>query len=149
MKPDWHAAAKAGDVERLEQLLRGGYDVDARDEHGNTALMLAALHGWTAAALVLIRRGADLNHAAKYHLTALMLAVINGRGEIVRALVEAGADLSVRGSGAPGFHGKTALDLAIAREGDDAATPPGASIASVIRAAMTEQRDSYTGGRLS
>ena len=48
-----------------------------------------------------------------------MLAVINGHVEIARRLVGAGADRTCRGSGAPGFAGKTAHDLAIAREQHD------------------------------
>ena len=46
---------------------------------------------------------------------ALMLAAINGRTEVVRILVDTGADLGLRGTGAPGFAGKTALDLAIGK----------------------------------
>ena len=44
-----------------------------------------------------------------------MLAVLNGHGDIARRLAAAGADLSARGSGAPGFAGLTASDLAAAR----------------------------------
>jgi uncharacterized protein len=61
---------------------------------------------------LLIDRGADLNRAAKYHLTALMLAVIAGHESSVAALIAAGADLTLTGSGAPGFAGMTARDLA-------------------------------------
>jgi hypothetical protein len=60
----------------------------------------------------LIRAGADLNVTAKFHLSATMLAVINGHESIARALAAAGADLSLTGSGAPGFAGKTAAQLA-------------------------------------
>lgn len=81
--------------------------------------MVAARDGRIEAVRTLLRHGAELDHTAKYHLTALMLAVINGRTEIVRALVDAGADRSVRGSGAPGFYEKTALDLARGRERPD------------------------------
>jgi ankyrin repeat protein len=41
-----------------------------------------------------------------------MLAVVNGHEEIVRILAEAGADRQIRGTGAPGFWEKTALQLA-------------------------------------
>ena len=57
-----------------------------------------------------------MNVTAKYGLTALMLAVINGHAEFVRILVDAGADRLLRGSDAPGFYGKAALDLALAKE---------------------------------
>jgi ankyrin repeat protein len=68
---------------------------------------------------VLAARGADLNWRAKYNLTALMLAAIGNHAEVVRALLDAGADSSVEGSGAPGFHGKTALELAEAQGNGD------------------------------
>ena len=109
------AAVKAGDVAALEALLDAGADLNARDEQGQTALMNASRDGHTAMVRLLVARGADLNHTAKFNLSALMLAVINGRDAIVAILVEAGADRSIRGTGAPGFAGKTALD--IAREG--------------------------------
>jgi len=62
-----------------------------------------------------------LDHTAKYGLSALMLAVIEGHVEIVRALVAAGADVALRGTGAPGFAGKTAWDLATAQGRPDIA----------------------------
>ena len=110
------AAVKAGDVVALETLLDAGADVDAHDTHGQTALMNAARDGYAPMVRLLIARGADLNHTAKYNLSALMLAVINGRDAIVGLLVDAGADLTIRGSGAPGFAGKTALDLAVSAD---------------------------------
>ena len=112
MTPDWKAAVKSGDAGRLQELLDAGADINARDEHGQTGLMIASRDGKTAAVRWLVERGADLNHTAKYHLSALMLAVINGRDAIVAILVEAGADRSIQGSGAPGFAGRTALDIA-------------------------------------
>lgn len=139
MKPEWRAAARAGDVETLERLLSAGHDIDAKDEHGQTSLMVAARDGRTAVAQFLVGRGADLNHTAKFHLTALMIAVLNGRVAIVRALVDAGADLTVRGSGAPGFHGKTALDLAVVPERDEAVSRQLDEIALIIRAAQAKE----------
>ena len=41
-----------------------------------------------------------------------MLAVIGSHDEIAQMLVRAGADTSIKGTGAPGFAGKTAADLA-------------------------------------
>ncbi len=63
----------------------------------------------------LVALGADLNVTAKFNLSALMLAVIAGHVEIARLLARAGADLRLAGAGAPGFAGKTACDLAVAR----------------------------------
>ena len=108
----WRDAIASGDLESIDRLLGAGVDIDARDEHNQTALMNAARDGRTAVAGLLIDRGARLDHTAKYGLTALMLAVLRSNVDVVRMLVGAGADLDVRGTGAPGFDGKTALDFA-------------------------------------
>ena len=49
-------------------------------------------------------------------LSALMPAVIAGHAAIAEKLLRAGANRMLRGTGAPGFAGKTAYDLAVARE---------------------------------
>lgn len=115
MDAQWERAAVDGDVAAIRTMLNVGAAIDARDRYGQTALMLAAHRGHDALVQVLIDHGADLNVTAKYHLSALMLAVIAGHAPIVRSLAQAGADLSLRGSGAPGFAGKSAYDLALAR----------------------------------
>jgi ankyrin repeat protein len=112
MTQAWRTAALTGDVTELRTRLEAGQDVDARDQYGQTALMLAARLGHLEAVRALVEAGADLDHTAKYRLSALMLAAVNGREDVARLLADAGADTSLRGTGAPGFHGKTALDLA-------------------------------------
>ena len=111
----WEAASREGDVDSLRRLVAGGHDIDARDGYGQTALMRAAHAGRLDGVNWLIEHGAELDHTSKFHLTALMLAVIADHHDIARALVRAGADTSVTGTGAPGFHGKTAGDLALDR----------------------------------
>ena len=64
---------------------------------------------------LLVEHRANLDVTAKFGLSALMLAIVAGHAEIAELLVRAGADVSLRGSGAPGFAGKTAGDLALAR----------------------------------
>jgi len=113
--PEWSDAIERSDVDAIRRLLDAGADINARDRRNQTGLMIAAQHGRPAVAGLLIDRGADLNASAKYTLSAIMLAVINGHVDIVRMLAGAGADLTLQGSGAPGFAGNTALDLAVAR----------------------------------
>ena len=115
MEKIWRDGIHFGSIVDLTGLLDAGADVDSRDRFGQTGLMIAARTGSSAVVRLLIDRGASLDHTAKYGLSALMLAVLNGHTEIVRMLVEAGADRNIRGTGAPGFAGRTALDLATGR----------------------------------
>jgi len=54
-------------MEGVRQQLRSGANINARDQHGQTALMLAAHHGHSEVVETLVGAGADLN------VTALML----------------------------------------------------------------------------
>jgi uncharacterized protein len=118
MTVDWRDAVQRSDIEALDRQLAAGADINALDEHGQTALMNAARDGQAGVVSFLCERGANPDHHAKYGLTAVMLAVIRGHAAIVRILVTAGADLTCRGTGAPGFHQKTAADIARER-GDE------------------------------
>ena len=116
MDAGWEDAIKRGDVQEVRDLLDRGTDVDSRDRHGQTALMLAAHAGHREVVEALIAHRANLNTTAKYGLSALMLAVVAGHAEVARLLALAGTDLSLRGTGPPGFAGKTAYDLAVERD---------------------------------
>lgn len=115
MTREWEQAATTGDAARIARLLDAGADVDARDSHGQTALMLAAHHGHGAVVDVLVARGANLDVTGKYGLSALMLAIVAGHQHVARTTAERGANLSLTGTGAPGFADKTARDLAAER----------------------------------
>ncbi len=110
MNSDWLQATTAGNVERVHVLLDAGADIDALDNHGQTALMNASHRGDAALVEALVKRGANLNHTAKYKLTALMLAVIANHAEVVRTLVAAGADREIKGS--KGTFARTPLQYA-------------------------------------
>jgi ankyrin repeat protein len=111
----WRDAAVQGDLQKIVEMAAAGADIDQRDKYGQTAVMLAAWRGRTDVVRWLIDAGAKLDVTAKYGLSATMLAVLNGHDEAARLLARAGADLSKKGSGAPGFAGRTAADLARGR----------------------------------
>ena len=111
----WHQAAIDGDIAVAAGLIRNGHNLDSLDRYGQTAIMLAAVHGRCDLVDLLIQHDANLNITAKHGLSALMLAIVNGHTDVAEALVEAGADPHLQGSGAPGFAGKTASDLAMER----------------------------------
>jgi ankyrin repeat protein len=113
MRNDWRKAAIGGDSGEIARLIEDGADIDARDRYGQTALMLAACRGRGEAVRLLLMRGAAPDVTAKYGLSALMLAAIGRHAAVARQLLAAGADTQLQGSGAPGFAGKTARDLAV------------------------------------
>ena len=117
----WEDAVRRGDADIVRDLLSRGIDPNACDRNGQTGLTLAAHAGQLAAVQLLIDHGANLNVTAKFGLSAVMLAVIAGHKEIAQALARGGADLTLRGTGAPGFAGETAADLAAARGWNDLA----------------------------
>jgi len=93
---DLPAAAMAGDADAVRRLLDLGFDVDAQDAQGCTALLRAAGGGHRATVDLLIARGADPQHAANTGATPLSAAVSMRQGDIVDALLSAGAQLEHR-----------------------------------------------------
>ncbi|MES2459353.1 MAG: ankyrin repeat domain-containing protein [Armatimonadota bacterium] len=88
-------AASRGDTPVVLAILDEGLSVDA-DNHGVTALFMAATDGRHETVEALLKRGADANAKDEEHsVTALMQAVDSGDVRIVRALLEAGAEVNV------------------------------------------------------
>ncbi|OGS96397.1 MAG: hypothetical protein A3H31_02880 [Gallionellales bacterium RIFCSPLOWO2_02_FULL_57_47] len=115
MNTAWEEAIKHNDAQVVLGLLGKGADMNALDRYGQTAIMLAAHAGHRELVEILIAHRANLNTTARFGLSALMLAVVAGHAEVAHLLAKAGADLTLRGTGAPGFAGKTACDLAAER----------------------------------
>ena len=58
-------AVKQGNVRHVQMLLEGGANVNAMNNNGNTALMLASSSGYADIVSLLIEAGADINIKAK------------------------------------------------------------------------------------
>lgn len=85
-----------GDLERVQQLLDKGADVNAKDKKGKTTLILAASIGQLSVTKLLLDKGADVNAKDDYEETALMNAAWRGHLEVVRLLLDRGADVNAR-----------------------------------------------------
>jgi len=77
-------AARAGKTRRVEELLKNGADLEARDPDGRTALMLAAQNGRTAAVQLLLAKGADAEARDVHGWNAYMLALLAPSGKLLR-----------------------------------------------------------------
>ncbi len=84
-------AAEIGAVPELQTLLGQQGDIDARDDSGRTALMLATLSGQARAVDLLLAHGADPNAADAQGVTPLQAAIAGDRPAIAAALRRAGA----------------------------------------------------------
>ena len=92
----WFEAAAIGDAEKLKELTRAGYDMEAKDELERTALMYAAGKGHDECVRVLIESGCNVNAKTPGGLTALMWAAGNGHDVCVGELIRAGGDLDAK-----------------------------------------------------
>ena len=100
-----------GNTAAVAALLDAGSRLDAKNNEGETALMLAARHARSGSVELLLSAGANVNLTNAHGETALMHAVEASGGyaednvnEIVKRLISAGADLNARDE-----QGKTAL----------------------------------------
>ena len=102
---------KSGTAQQVIEAIRNGANVNAKDNNGRTALMIAAtLNKNPEIITALIKAGADVNAKDNDGRTALMFtAAINKNSEVITALIKAGADVNAKDN-----DGATALTLAAA-----------------------------------
>lgn len=89
-----HFIAVEGFGEALEFLAEEGFDLEATNEFGNTALVEAVVIGNERIVATLLRHGANPNASTELAGNALAFAIQLGRVEIVNLLLDAGADAS-------------------------------------------------------
>jgi ankyrin repeat protein len=89
IKPALPAAAASGKMNIVAFLLHRGADVNAKDNQGNTALVIAAQNGNKKMAEFLLRRHADIK-------PALIGAVKSGQMEMVKFVLQRGADINAK-----------------------------------------------------
>ncbi|WP_235216659.1 ankyrin repeat domain-containing protein, partial [Archangium violaceum] len=82
------AAAREGDVELVQGLVKAGTPVDVQNDRGFSPLILAAYHGHTEAVRVLLSAGADACAGDSRGNTALMGAAFKGHADIVELLLK-------------------------------------------------------------
>ena len=89
-------AAASGDADGVAVALRAGAEVEARDSHGRTALLLASTHDRVAAARVLVAMGADPDALDDRHDTPWLVTGVTGSVAMLEALLPARPDLTIR-----------------------------------------------------
>jgi ankyrin repeat protein len=90
--PRLHEFAASGNVKELLKLLDKRSDVDALNEEGSTALLMAVMHDHLDAARHLLAHGAKADAANRYRVTPLYVAALNGNADMMAALLRAKAD---------------------------------------------------------
>jgi cytohesin len=86
-------ASRTGNHIEMESLLKAGADMNAKDNHGWTALSIAAFNGHLKTCELLIENGADVNAKDNINSIPLHWAAFHGHLQICRLLVEKGADV--------------------------------------------------------
>ncbi|WP_220454152.1 ankyrin repeat domain-containing protein [Nocardioides immobilis] len=89
-------AAADGDADAVAVALRAGADIESRDEHDRTALLLAATYDHVAVAELLVAMGADPDALDDRHDTPWLVTGVTGSVAMLEALLPANPDLTIR-----------------------------------------------------
>lgn len=100
-------AAQTNDVKGLKALVSAG-NINSRDAHGNTALMMAVKNDRKEATTVLVDRNANLNIQDNSGNTALIIACASGKAAEISILLDRFADVNIQNR-----NGQTALLAAV------------------------------------
>lgn len=89
-------AASEGDLDGVTAALRAGADLEARDDHLRTPLLLASAHDHVAVAELLVADGADPDALDDRHDTPWLVTGVTGSVAMLEALLPAEPDLTIR-----------------------------------------------------
>nr|WP_145415108.1 ankyrin repeat domain-containing protein [Paenibacillus xylanexedens] len=89
------SAAEAKDTKSIEKLIQEGADVQAQDQSGRTALMIATYNQDTASVQKLIEAGADVNQQDDMLNSPFLYAGAEGYLDILKLTIQAGADPAI------------------------------------------------------
>ncbi len=88
-------AAEQGDTAAIQRLLADGAPINAQDERGRTAVLIATHARQTDAVRTLIEAGADINIRDQRSDNVLLYAGAEGLLDILRLAIAAGADTRI------------------------------------------------------
>jgi ankyrin repeat protein len=100
-------AARKHDIALVKRLIDKGVDVNTKNSHGLTPLVVSANNGFADLAAMLLDMGADVNATTNGGDSALMTSSWYGHISIVRMLLAKGAVVNIVNK-----HGNTALIIA-------------------------------------
>ncbi|XP_030420618.1 ankyrin-2 isoform X22 [Gopherus evgoodei] len=89
-------AARAGNLDKVVEYLKGGIDINTCNQNGLNALHLAAKEGHVGLVQELLERGSAVDSATKKGNTALHIASLAGQAEVVKILVKEGANINAQ-----------------------------------------------------
>ncbi len=77
-------------------LIERGANIEAKDDYGNTPLIMASIVDWVGGVKFLIGIGADIEAKDNDGRTPLIKATVYACVEVVKLLIESGADLEAK-----------------------------------------------------
>jgi ankyrin repeat protein len=89
-------AAGAGDAGKIALLVEAGVDLEARDDHERTALLIASAREHVDAARQLVSAGADPDALDDRHDTPWLVTGVTGSVPMAEVLLAADPDLTIR-----------------------------------------------------
>ncbi|PNI53597.1 ANK2 isoform 11 [Pan troglodytes] len=87
-------AARAGNLDKVVEYLKGGIDINTCNQNGLNALHLAAKEGHVGLVQELLGRGSSVDSATKNGFTPLYMAAQENHIDVVKYLLENGANQS-------------------------------------------------------